>query len=56
MDELVGTYYDEWAVIANDPERQKQFRQFVNTVLRHLSNENSGYLHQSVISRNEYRR
>lgn len=32
MDELVGTYFDEWKVVANDPERQKQFRQFVNTV------------------------
>ncbi|EKM57614.1 uncharacterized protein PHACADRAFT_182112 [Phanerochaete carnosa HHB-10118-sp] len=34
MDELVGTYYDEWAIVANDPERQKQFRQFVNTPQR----------------------
>lgn len=32
MDELVSTYQDEWKVVANDPERQKQFRQFVNTV------------------------
>jgi nitrite reductase (NAD(P)H) len=32
MDELVGTYYDEWKIVTEDPERQKQFRQFVNTV------------------------
>lgn len=32
MDALVGTYYDEWKEVVNDPERQKQFRQFVNTV------------------------
>lgn len=32
MDDLVGTFRDEWSVVTNDPERQKQFRQFVNTV------------------------
>lgn len=32
MDELVGSYYDEWKVVTDDPGRQKQFRQFVNTV------------------------
>ena len=32
MDELVGTYYDEWKEVIKSPERQKQFRQFVNTV------------------------
>lgn len=31
MQELVGTYYDEWKAVVDDPERQKQFRQFVNT-------------------------
>ncbi|RPD71067.1 nitrite reductase [Lentinus tigrinus ALCF2SS1-7] len=31
MDELVGTYFDEWRAVVDDPERQKQFRQFVNT-------------------------
>ncbi|KIP04506.1 hypothetical protein PHLGIDRAFT_31334 [Phlebiopsis gigantea 11061_1 CR5-6] len=31
MDELVSTFEDEWKVVANDPERQKLFRQFVNT-------------------------
>ncbi|EPQ53160.1 nitrite reductase [Gloeophyllum trabeum ATCC 11539] len=31
MDELVGTYYDEWAAVVKDPSRRKQFRQFVNT-------------------------
>ncbi|PSR79445.1 hypothetical protein PHLCEN_2v7032, partial [Hermanssonia centrifuga] len=31
MDELVGTFRDEWKVVVDDPERQKQFRQFVNT-------------------------
>lgn len=32
MDDLVGTYYDEWKAVVDDPERRKQFRQFVNTV------------------------
>ena len=32
MDELVGTFRDEWKVVVDDPARQKQFRQFVNTV------------------------
>lgn len=32
MDALVGTYYDEWRAVVDDPQRQKQFRQFVNTV------------------------
>ncbi|KZT30290.1 nitrite reductase [Neolentinus lepideus HHB14362 ss-1] len=31
MDELVGTYYDEWAAVVKDLTRRKQFRQFVNT-------------------------
>ncbi|KAI0086009.1 nitrite reductase [Irpex rosettiformis] len=31
MDELVGTYFDEWKTVVDDQERQKQFRQFVNT-------------------------
>ena len=31
MDDLVGTYFDEWRAVVSDPERQKQFRQFVNT-------------------------
>ncbi len=32
MNDLVGTYEDEWKGVVNNPERQKQFRQFVNTV------------------------
>ena len=32
MGELVGTYFDEWKAVVDDPERQKRFRQFVNTV------------------------
>lgn len=32
MDELVGKYFDEWKMVIDDQERQKQFRQFVNTV------------------------
>ena len=36
MEELVGTYYDEWKAVVDDPERQKQFRQFVNTDERFL--------------------
>ncbi|KAI0353217.1 nitrite reductase [Trametes cingulata] len=31
MDELVGTYYDEWKAVVNDQERQRKFRQFLNT-------------------------
>lgn len=31
MDELVGTFFDEWAAVVKDPERRKQFRQFANT-------------------------
>ena len=37
MHELVGTYYDEWKAVVDDPARQKQFRQFVNTVRRMTS-------------------
>ena len=37
MDELVGTYYDEWKAVVDNPELQKQFRQFVNTVSYKLS-------------------
>jgi nitrite reductase (NAD(P)H) len=32
MDALVGTYQCEWTAVVRDPERRKQFRQFVNTV------------------------
>ena len=32
MDALVGTYSCEWNEVVNDPERRKQFRQFVNAV------------------------
>ncbi|KAI0757771.1 nitrite reductase [Daedaleopsis nitida] len=42
MDELVGTYFDEWKAVVEDPERQKQFRQFVNT------NERVGQVEQIV--------
>lgn len=31
MSELIGTYHCEWTKVVNDPERQKAFRQFVNT-------------------------
>ncbi|PIL30050.1 hypothetical protein GSI_07962 [Ganoderma sinense ZZ0214-1] len=34
MGELVGTYFDEWKAVVDDPERQKRFRQFVNTAER----------------------
>ena len=39
MDELVGTYFDEWKTVVDDQDRQKQFRQFVNSVClpRHAS-------------------
>lgn len=32
MNELIGTYHDEWKAVVDDPERQKQFRQFINSV------------------------
>jgi nitrite reductase (NAD(P)H) len=31
MEELVGTYFDEWTEAITDPERRKQFQQFANT-------------------------
>jgi len=31
MNELVGTFFDEWAAAINDPERKKAFTQFDNT-------------------------
>jgi len=31
MDNLINTYEDEWANVVNDPEKRKQFKQFVNT-------------------------
>lgn len=31
MQDLVGTYHCEWTKVVRDPERQKAFRQFVNT-------------------------
>ena len=39
MDSLVGTYADEWTSVVKDPERRKQFRQFVNTNERVLGSE-----------------
>jgi nitrite reductase (NAD(P)H) len=31
MEELVGTYFDEWSEAIADPERRKHFQQFANT-------------------------
>jgi nitrite reductase (NAD(P)H) len=31
MQELVGTYFDEWAEVLNNPDRRKHFQQFANT-------------------------
>ncbi|PPQ70227.1 hypothetical protein CVT24_013085, partial [Panaeolus cyanescens] len=31
MQNLVGTYEDEWATVVKDPTKRQQFRQFVNT-------------------------
>lgn len=31
MQDLIGTYHCEWTKVVRDPERQKAFRQFVNT-------------------------
>ena len=35
MQELIGTFHCEWTKVVRDPERQKAFRQFVNTDERH---------------------
>ncbi|CDO69824.1 hypothetical protein BN946_scf184803.g22 [Trametes cinnabarina] len=32
MEIFVNNYYDEWKAVVNDQDRQRQFRQFVNTV------------------------
>jgi nitrite reductase (NAD(P)H) len=32
MEAVVGTYACEWTAVVNDPEKQKMFRQFINTV------------------------
>ncbi|TPX34003.1 assimilatory sulfite reductase (NADPH) [Synchytrium microbalum] len=31
MEDLVGSYFDEWAAVVNDPVRRAEFKQFVNT-------------------------
>lgn len=31
MEDIIATYVDEWSVVTKDEERQKQFRQYVNT-------------------------
>src|SRR5213075_2389973 len=28
---LVGTWYDEWEIVTQDPIKRSQFRQFINT-------------------------
>lgn len=32
MDALIGTYEDEWKLAVQDPDLQRHFRQFANTV------------------------
>ncbi|GAA5820635.1 hypothetical protein JCM11251_003086 [Rhodosporidiobolus azoricus] len=39
MDNLIGTYKDEWAVAVKDPEVRKTFKQFANTDERRLGSE-----------------
>ncbi|GAA5924803.1 hypothetical protein JCM10213_000447 [Rhodosporidiobolus nylandii] len=39
MDNLVGTYKDEWAAATQDPEARKKFKQFANTDERRLNSE-----------------
>ncbi|TVY48722.1 Nitrite reductase [NAD(P)H] [Lachnellula cervina] len=41
MEELVGTFFDEWAEAIKDPERAKHFQQFANTkdTLENMENE-----------------
>lgn len=39
MDNLIGTYQDEWATAIRDPEVRKSFKQFANTEERRLNSE-----------------
>ncbi|GAA5872094.1 hypothetical protein JCM8547_003101 [Rhodosporidiobolus lusitaniae] len=39
MDNLIGTYKDEWAAAIQDPEVRKTFKQFANTDERRLNSE-----------------
>ncbi|GAA5857736.1 hypothetical protein JCM1840_000889 [Sporobolomyces johnsonii] len=39
MDNLIGTYKDEWAVAIQDPELRKSFKQFANTDERRLTSD-----------------
>ncbi|BGO91811.1 hypothetical protein NBRC10512_007608 [Rhodotorula toruloides] len=39
MDNLIGTYQDEWATAVRDPEVRKSFKQFANTEERRLNSE-----------------
>ncbi|GAA5967842.1 hypothetical protein JCM11641_005783 [Rhodosporidiobolus odoratus] len=39
MDNLIGTYKDEWAVAIQDPQVRKSFKQFANTEERRLGSE-----------------
>ncbi|KAH7886820.1 hypothetical protein F5I97DRAFT_1058573 [Phlebopus sp. FC_14] len=39
MNDLVGTYSDEWAAVVKDPMKRKQFKQFVNTDERQPNTE-----------------
>jgi nitrite reductase (NADH) large subunit len=46
MQHLVDTYHDEWAVVYNDPERKKKFKQFVNTEENQTSEETIEFIEQ----------
>ncbi|GAA5833254.1 hypothetical protein JCM9279_001468 [Rhodotorula babjevae] len=39
MDNLIGTYQDEWAAAIQDPELRKSFKQFANTDERRIGSE-----------------
>ncbi|BGP40530.1 hypothetical protein JCM10449v2_004492 [Rhodotorula kratochvilovae] len=39
MDNLIGTYKDEWAAAVQDPELRKTFKQFANTDERRLGSD-----------------
>ncbi|GAA6042045.1 hypothetical protein JCM8097_004077 [Rhodosporidiobolus ruineniae] len=39
MDNLIGTYKDEWAAAVQDPELRRTFKQFANTDERRLNSE-----------------
>ncbi|KAI0820586.1 nitrite reductase [Trametes gibbosa] len=55
MSELVGTYFDEWKAVVNDQERQRKFRQFVNTVSTPIIQEDRVPQVEKIVERGQIR-